>query len=41
MLIGLAGACGISPREARRCSKRDLELLEIAMTSLFGGGGQE
>jgi len=38
MLIGLAAACGISPREARQCSTRDLELLEIAVTSLFGGG---
>lgn len=35
MLIGLAAACGISPREARKCSVRDLELLEIVATEMF------
>lgn len=41
MLIGLAGACGISPREARQCSVRDLELLEIVATEMFSGGRHE
>lgn len=41
MLIGVAGVCGISPREARKCSVRDLELIEIAAIELFGSRGQE
>jgi len=41
MLIAVAGACGISPREARQCSVRDLELLEVVAGELFGSRERE
>lgn len=35
-LIGFAGACGVSPHEARQCSVRDLESIYIVASEMYG-----